>query len=153
MWDCHACVCETHLPPVADLAKTPSRAPFQSPLGEVSPFDSELPILRFIFVNHVRNFPFLDKAREKEFWQRATIDSSSIQCSCFPVRTWFSMASCEKGVWSSEDMFGSRRKAASAAGQVGGELGAGCNRSRRIFAEDESGGGDSCRSGGAGCEK
>ena len=85
--------------------------------------------------------------------QRATIDSSSIQCSCFPVRTWFSMASCEKGVWSSEDMFGSRRKAASAAGQVGGELGAGCNRSRRIFAEDESGGGDSCRSGGAGCEK
>ena len=31
--------------------------------------DSELPILRYIFVNHVRNFPFLDKAKEKEFWQ------------------------------------------------------------------------------------
>ena len=35
----------------------------------MSPIDSELPILRYIFVNHVRNFPFLDKAREKEFWQ------------------------------------------------------------------------------------
>ncbi|KAF8246063.1 hypothetical protein K440DRAFT_554225 [Wilcoxina mikolae CBS 423.85] len=44
-------------------------APFQSPLGEVAPVDSELPILRYIFVNHVRNFPFLDQAREKEFWQ------------------------------------------------------------------------------------
>ena len=44
-------------------------APFRSPYGEVSPVDSELPILRYIFVNHVRNFPFLDKAREKEFWQ------------------------------------------------------------------------------------
>lgn len=31
--------------------------------------DSELPILRYIFVHHVRNFPFLDRAREKEFWQ------------------------------------------------------------------------------------
>jgi len=28
-----------------------------------------LPLLRYIFVNHVRNFPFLDKAKEKEFWQ------------------------------------------------------------------------------------
>jgi hypothetical protein len=44
-------------------------APFRSDFGEVSPVDSELPILRYIFVNHVRNFPFLDKAREKEFWQ------------------------------------------------------------------------------------
>jgi hypothetical protein len=44
-------------------------APFQSPLGEVAPVDSELPILRYIFVNHVRNFPFLDQAKEKEFWQ------------------------------------------------------------------------------------
>ncbi|KAK6843567.1 PX domain-containing protein [Apiospora arundinis] len=44
-------------------------APFGSPLGEVSPIDSELPILRYIFVHHVREFPFLDKAREKEFWQ------------------------------------------------------------------------------------
>ncbi|KAK5084271.1 hypothetical protein LTR05_005347 [Lithohypha guttulata] len=44
-------------------------APFRSPLGEVSPVDSELPILRYIFVHHVRNFPFLDKAKEKEFWQ------------------------------------------------------------------------------------
>ena len=44
-------------------------APFRSQYGEVSPVDSELPILRYIFVHNVRNFPFLDKAREKEFWQ------------------------------------------------------------------------------------
>ncbi|GAP83477.1 putative PX domain-containing protein [Rosellinia necatrix] len=44
-------------------------APFRSDYGEVSPLDSELPILRYIFVHHVREFPFLDKAREKEFWQ------------------------------------------------------------------------------------
>lgn len=44
-------------------------APFKSPFGEVSPLDSELPILRYIFVHHVREFPFLDKAKEKEFWQ------------------------------------------------------------------------------------
>lgn len=44
-------------------------APFKSEFGEVAPVDSDLPILRFIFVNHVRNFPFLDQAREKEFWQ------------------------------------------------------------------------------------
>jgi hypothetical protein len=44
-------------------------APFRSEFGEVSPMDSELPILRYIFVNHVRNFPFLNKAKEKEFWQ------------------------------------------------------------------------------------
>jgi hypothetical protein len=44
-------------------------APFRSEFGEVSPLDSDLPILRYIFVHHVRNFPFLDHAREKEFWQ------------------------------------------------------------------------------------
>ncbi|KAM5460740.1 hypothetical protein McanCB49686_000456 [Microsporum canis] len=44
-------------------------APFKSDFGEIAPVDSELPILRYIFVNHVRNFPFLDKAHEKEFWQ------------------------------------------------------------------------------------
>ncbi|KAI8632361.1 hypothetical protein F5Y19DRAFT_492183 [Xylariaceae sp. FL1651] len=44
-------------------------APFKSEFGEVSPLDSEFPILRYIFVHHVREFPFLDKAREKEFWQ------------------------------------------------------------------------------------
>ncbi|KAI4173492.1 MAG: hypothetical protein LQ348_006563 [Seirophora lacunosa] len=44
-------------------------APFRSDYGEVAPVDSDLPILRFIFVHHVRNFPFLDQAREKEFWQ------------------------------------------------------------------------------------
>ncbi|KAK6070047.1 PX domain-containing protein [Seiridium cupressi] len=44
-------------------------APFRSEYGEVSPLDSELPILRYIFVRHVREFPFLDKAKEKEFWQ------------------------------------------------------------------------------------
>lgn len=44
-------------------------APFGSDFGEVAPVDSELPILRYIFVHHVRNFPFLDQAHEKEFWQ------------------------------------------------------------------------------------
>ncbi|KAI1299102.1 succinate flavoprotein subunit [Xylaria venustula] len=44
-------------------------APFKSDYGEVSPLDSEFPILRYIFVHHVREFPFLDKAKEKEFWQ------------------------------------------------------------------------------------
>ncbi|KAK4989653.1 hypothetical protein LTR50_003120 [Elasticomyces elasticus] len=44
-------------------------APFRSDAGEVAPEDSELPILRYIFVHHVRNFPFLDQAREREFWQ------------------------------------------------------------------------------------
>ncbi|KAI6785548.1 PX domain-containing protein -like protein [Emericellopsis cladophorae] len=44
-------------------------APFKSDKGEVAPHESELPVLRFIFVHHIRDFPFLDKAREKEFWQ------------------------------------------------------------------------------------
>ena len=44
-------------------------APFRSEYGEVAPVDSDLPILRYIFVHHVRKFPFLDQAREKEFWQ------------------------------------------------------------------------------------
>jgi hypothetical protein len=44
-------------------------APFRSDQGEVPPEESELPILRYIFVHHIRDFPFLDKAREKEFWQ------------------------------------------------------------------------------------
>ncbi|KZF23775.1 PX domain-containing protein [Xylona heveae TC161] len=44
-------------------------APFRSEFGEVAPIDSDLPILRYIFVHHVRNFPFLDQARETEFWQ------------------------------------------------------------------------------------
>ncbi|CAJ0554081.1 Ff.00g125930.m01.CDS01 [Fusarium sp. VM40] len=44
-------------------------APFRSEHGEVPPEESELPILRYIFVHHIRDFPFLDKAREKEFWQ------------------------------------------------------------------------------------
>jgi hypothetical protein len=44
-------------------------APFRSDAGEVAPENSELPLLRYIFVHHVRNFPFLDKAKEKEFWQ------------------------------------------------------------------------------------
>ncbi|KAI9669054.1 MAG: hypothetical protein M1831_000646 [Alyxoria varia] len=44
-------------------------APFSSDAGEVAPEHSELPFLRYIFVHHVRNFPFLDQAREQEFWQ------------------------------------------------------------------------------------
>lgn len=44
-------------------------APFRSDAGEVAPEDSDLPLLRFIFVHFVRNFPFLDQAKEREFWQ------------------------------------------------------------------------------------
>lgn len=44
-------------------------APFKSDYGEVSPLNSELPILRYLFVHFVREFPFLDRANEKEFWQ------------------------------------------------------------------------------------
>lgn len=44
-------------------------APFRGDKGEVAPQDSELPILRYLFVHHVRTFPFLDQAREHEFWQ------------------------------------------------------------------------------------
>lgn len=44
-------------------------APFRSDAGEVAPEDSELPLLRYIFVKHVRKFPFLDQAQEKKFWQ------------------------------------------------------------------------------------
>jgi hypothetical protein len=45
------------------------RRSFKSDAGEVAPEDSELPLLRYMFVHHVRNFPFLDRAKEKEFWQ------------------------------------------------------------------------------------
>lgn len=55
-------------------------APFKSEHGEISPEDSELPILRFIFVHHIRDFPFLDKAREKEFWQ------DKLQVVCLETR-------------------------------------------------------------------
>jgi hypothetical protein len=44
-------------------------APFTGDKGEVAPQDSELPLLRYLFVHHVRTFPFLDQAREQEFWQ------------------------------------------------------------------------------------
>jgi hypothetical protein len=44
-------------------------APFRGDKGEVAPQDSELPLLRYLFVHHVRTFPFLDQAREGEFWQ------------------------------------------------------------------------------------
>ena len=58
---------------ISDLASTTALqrfgAPFRSDFGEVAPVDSDLPLLRYIFVHHVRNFPFLDQAREKEFWQ------------------------------------------------------------------------------------
>ncbi|MCJ1315467.1 hypothetical protein MMC15_000786 [Xylographa vitiligo] len=58
---------------ISELASTTALqrfgAPFRSEYGEVAPVDSDLPILRYIFVHHVRNFPFLDQAREKEFWQ------------------------------------------------------------------------------------
>ena len=58
---------------ISELASTTALqrfgAPFKSEYGEVAPVDSDLPLLRYIFVHHVRNFPFLDQAREKEFWQ------------------------------------------------------------------------------------
>ena len=58
---------------ISELASTTALqrfgAPFRSDFGEVAPVDSDLPLLRYIFVHHVRNFPFLDQAREKEFWQ------------------------------------------------------------------------------------
>ncbi|KAG8530759.1 uncharacterized protein KY384_004116 [Bacidia gigantensis] len=58
---------------ISELASTTALqrfgAPFRSEYGEVAPVDSDLPLLRYIFVHHVRNFPFLDQAREKEFWQ------------------------------------------------------------------------------------
>ena len=58
---------------ITELASTTALqrfgAPFRSDFGEVAPVDSDLPILRYIFVHHVRKFPFLDQAREKEFWQ------------------------------------------------------------------------------------
>lgn len=44
-------------------------APFKGDRGEVRPQDSELPLLRYIFVHHVRTFPFLNQAKENEFWQ------------------------------------------------------------------------------------
>lgn len=44
-------------------------APFRSDAGEVAPEDSELPLLRYMFVHFVRNFPFLNQAKEGEFWQ------------------------------------------------------------------------------------
>lgn len=58
---------------ISELASTTALqrfgAPFKSEYGEVAPVDSEFPILRYIFVHHVRKFPFLDQAREREFWQ------------------------------------------------------------------------------------
>jgi hypothetical protein len=55
-------------------------APFRSERGEVAPEDSELPIMRYLFIHHVRNFPFLDQAKEKEFWQDK-LQIVSIRCS------------------------------------------------------------------------
>ncbi|KAK9377360.1 uncharacterized protein V1513DRAFT_97151 [Lipomyces chichibuensis] len=40
-----------------------------SNVNEVNPGDSDFPILRHVFVNHIRNFPFLDQTKETEFWQ------------------------------------------------------------------------------------
>ena len=59
-------------------------APFRSDFGEVSPLDSDLPILRYIFVHHVREFPFLDKAKEKEFWQDKLQVVRILNTSSFP---------------------------------------------------------------------
>jgi hypothetical protein len=62
-------------------------APFRSDAGEVAPEDSELPVLRYMFVHHVRNFPFLDKAKEKEFWQDKlqVVRSVVTPCPCLPT--------------------------------------------------------------------
>lgn len=62
-------------------------APFRSDYGEVAPVDSDLPILRYIFVHHVRHFPFLDQAREKEFWQdKLQVVSQTSTSLCSPPK-------------------------------------------------------------------
>ncbi|KAK9241101.1 hypothetical protein V1525DRAFT_393703 [Lipomyces kononenkoae] len=38
-------------------------------INEINPGESDFPILRHVFVNHIRSFPFLDQAKEIEFWQ------------------------------------------------------------------------------------
>lgn len=68
-------------------------APFRSDYGEVAPVDSELPILRYIFVHHLRKFPFLDQAREKEFWQ------DKLQVVGPSVRTFGSGMNTDPSVW------------------------------------------------------
>lgn len=62
-------------------------APFRSEYGEVAPVDSDLPLLRYIFCHHVRYFPFLDQAREKEFWQdKLQVVSSNLSKETFIPR-------------------------------------------------------------------
>ncbi|KAK7205015.1 hypothetical protein BZA70DRAFT_267560 [Myxozyma melibiosi] len=48
---------------------TPAELAHAMQANEIRPEDSEFPILRHVFINHVRNFPFLDSTDEIEFWQ------------------------------------------------------------------------------------
>jgi hypothetical protein len=93
-------------------------APFRSDAGEVAPEDSELPLLRYIFVNHVRNFPFLDKAKEKEFWQ------NKLQV--------FLESFASKDISSSEDRLEETKQQASAKGREAGRAYDGIWYSHRI---------------------
>lgn len=45
--------------------------PFRSDHGmeSVAPQETPYPILRYVFANHARTFPFLERVDEKEFWQ------------------------------------------------------------------------------------
>ncbi|KAJ8099995.1 hypothetical protein POJ06DRAFT_255126 [Lipomyces tetrasporus] len=49
--------------------KNSSASVSASQITEVTPGNSDFPILRHVFVNHVRTFPFLDQTKETEFWQ------------------------------------------------------------------------------------
>lgn len=61
----------------------------------MAPIDSDLPILRYIFVHHIRKFPFLDQAREKEFWQ------DKLQVVRYRFFVWVSGGSGVADVWTS----------------------------------------------------
>ncbi|TKA75288.1 hypothetical protein B0A49_04030 [Cryomyces minteri] len=90
-------------------------APFKSDAGEVAPEDSELPLLRYIFVHHIRNFPFLDQAREKEFWQ------DKLQTHLIPMLSvQFLESFANKHISSSEDRLEEtkRRKLATKAAKL-----------------------------------
>ncbi|KAI5291646.1 hypothetical protein KEM54_002393 [Ascosphaera aggregata] len=54
----------------ANYMRARSNSSIGSDSGSMTAIEnSQLPILRYVFSHHIRNFPFLDKAREKEFWQ------------------------------------------------------------------------------------
>lgn len=64
----HSEIKELNSPTALRHFGAPFRAHDSSPTP-VSATESSLPILRHVFANYVRNFPFLDQAKEEEFWQ------------------------------------------------------------------------------------